>query len=173
MKYEHIEMIGDDTNVRYLLKKEEHNTLIVIGVNPSKATDKKTDQTMVRIMGLAERNGYDGFIMLNIYPQRSTKPSELDKDMNIELHNNNLKHIASEINNHESATILLAFGDSIGCRSYLKSCLKDIIALFNIEKFQWRQIGVPTKNGNPRHPSRTGYCDFTTFDIRKYLDCNS
>lgn len=169
MKYENIKMIGDNVNVRYVLKKEGTNMLVVIGVNPSNATDKISDPTMTKVMGFAEYNGYDGFIMLNLYPQRCTNPNDLDREMDKELHNENLKHIAFEIDNMESISVLLAFGNTIECRPYLKSCLKDLFTLFAPQKPKWLQIGGLTKRGNPRHPSRAEYCTFSSLDIRKYL----
>lgn len=169
MKYENIKMIGDISTVRYALKKEGSNPLVVIGVNPSKATDKISDHTMTKVMGFAQYNGFDGFLMLNLYPQRSTNPNELDKTMNTELHNENLRIIVSEITHIESPSVLLAYGDAIERRPFLKSCLRDIISLFSLKNPQWMQIGTYTKSGNPRHPSRPGYCTLSPLDISKLL----
>jgi len=171
MKYSemNIKMTGDFSNVRYVLKREGANMLVVIGVNPSKATDKISDPTMTKIMGFAKYNGFDGFIMLNLYPQRCTNPNDLHKEMNRELHNENLRAIASEISNMESPSVLLAYGNTIGYRKYLKLCLKDIISLFAPKNPQWLQIGALTQRGNPRHPSRAGYCTLSPLDISKLL----
>ena len=171
MKYceMNIKMIGDVSNVRYVLKKEGQKMLVVIGVNPSKATENISDPTMTKIIGFAKYNGFDGFIMLNLYPQRCTNPNGLDKEINTEMHNENLKYIASEISNIESPHVLLAYGDTIERRPFLKSCLRDIISLFSLKNPQWMQIGTYTKSGNPRHPSRPGYCTFSPLDISKLL----
>lgn len=59
--------------------------------------------------------------MLNLYPQRCTNPNGLDKEINTEMHNENLKYIASEISNIESPHVLLAFGNAIETRQYLKN----------------------------------------------------
>ena len=171
MKYceMNIKMIGDTSNVRYVLRKEGQKILVVIGVNPSKATDCISDTTMTKIMGFAKYNGFDGFLMLNLYPQRCTNPNDLDKEMNTEMHNDNLKYIASEISSIESPSVLLAFGNTIETRQYLKKCLREIISLFTFKNPQWLQIGTLTKGGNPRHPSRAGYCTFSSLDINNYL----
>lgn len=171
MKYSemNIKMVADNERVRYVLRKEGQKMLIVIGVNPSKATDKMSDLTMTKVLGFADHNGYDGLLMLNLYPQRCTNPYDLDKEMGEELHQANLKHIASEVSNMDSVSVLLAFGDSIACRPYLKNCLKDIISLLMPKNPKWLQIGELTRNGNPRHPSRAGYCAFSSLDINKYL----
>ncbi len=67
-------MKGDANTVRYLLKKEGKRILYVIGINPSTANQEKPDRTIRRVMGFAEDNGFDGFAMINLYPQRSTLP---------------------------------------------------------------------------------------------------
>lgn len=164
-----IKMIGDISNVRYILRKEGKKILVVIGVNPSKATDNISDPTTTKIIGFAKYNGFDGFLMLNLYPQRCTNPNDLDKEMNTELHNENLRHIASEVSKIESPSVLLAFGNTIESRQYLKKCLSEIISLFALKNPQWLQIGTLTKRGNPRHPSRAGYCTFSSIDTYKYL----
>lgn len=168
MEYTNVKMVGDDQNVRFLLKKEGKKMLIVVGVNPNTATDKKSDSTMRKVMGYATRNGFDGFLMLNLSPQHCASPHLLDAELNSNLHQENLKLIAKEIASYESPTVLLAFGDTIGSRSYLKDCLKDIVAIIEPHNPSWVQIGQPTQCGNPRHPSRPAYCLFTPFDITKY-----
>lgn len=171
MKYceMNIKMIGDTSNVRYALRKEGQKMLVVIGVNPSKATDYISDPTMTKIIGFAECNGFDGFLMLNLYPKRCTNPNDLDKEINIEMHNENLRHIASEISNIETPSVLLAFGNTIEARKYLKKCLSEIVSLFALKNPKCLQIGTLTKRGNPRHPSRAAYCTFSSLDINNYL----
>ena len=71
MKYDNILMKGNADTVRYLLKKEGKRVLYVIGINPSTANEEMPDRTIVRVMGFAEDNGFDGFAMINLYPQRS------------------------------------------------------------------------------------------------------
>ena len=54
---------------RFQLKEEGgNNPLVVIGVNPSTATNKKLDFTVTKVMEYAERNDFDSFIILNVYP---------------------------------------------------------------------------------------------------------
>lgn len=55
-----------------------------IGLNPSTANEKKTDPTITRLMGipgkpgLAQRNGFGGFYMMNLYPFVTPYPWELE-----------------------------------------------------------------------------------------------
>ena len=163
-------MIGDNENLRFVLKKDGKRPLIVIGVNPSIATDKQSDRTIVKVMRFAENNDFDGFIMLNIYPQRSTDPTRLDSTLNPELHRENLEQIRLAVGNLNRPTILCAFGNTISIRPYLKECLRDVAGILELTQPVWKQIGAPTKDGNPRHPCRAAYTSFTDFDMGKYLE---
>lgn len=170
MKYENITMIGDNDKVRYLLKKEGSKPLVVIGVNPSTANDDRPDATMTRVLGIAERNGYDGFIMLNLYPQRCVKPASLSRGFDAAIHEENLRQFKEALAGIDHPDVLLAFGDNIGIRPYLKNCLRDIVAVINGHNPHWLQLGTPTGNGNPRHPLYAGYRELTDFDINGYLN---
>ena len=75
-----------DKQCRYMLGKKGKNTLICIGANPSIASGSECDATMNLLCAILENNGYDGFIMLNLYPLIATNPDDLPqvnhKDMN-------------------------------------------------------------------------------------------
>lgn len=49
-------------------------TLMFIGLNPSTADEKKLDPTMRRVVGFADREGYGGFWMGNLFAFRATDP---------------------------------------------------------------------------------------------------
>lgn len=167
--YNFITMKTDADNVRYSLERKGKRMLYVFGVNPSTATDKKPDRTMQKVLGFAERNGFDGFAMMNLYPLRSTNPYALSKVMDEGLHQRNLAEIKKVMSNSRNPVILLAFGDAIGVAPYLKKCLKDIVTTLQPLCPQWKQIGPPTKLGNPRHPSRAAYSlGIHDFDIKAF-----
>lgn len=169
MKYNNIIMVGDANTVRYLLRKDGKRILYVIGINPSTANETKDDRTMRRVMGFARENDYDGFAMINLYPQRSTRPYNLHKELCVEIHKKNLSVIKELFNNVYSPTILLAFGNNIGIRKYLKECFCDIVSIIQPHSPQWKQIGDPTSLGNPRHPLYARYDSFRDFDVQQYL----
>jgi hypothetical protein len=94
MNYYGIEMIPDvNSDIRFALLKRGERTLYVFGVNPSTATDTHSDRTMSKVIGFASRNDYDGFVMMNLYPLRSTDPFALPKKIDKELHQKNLEMI--------------------------------------------------------------------------------
>jgi hypothetical protein len=45
-----------------------------IGLNPSTADEQQLDPTLTRIRGFSEREGYDGFLLTNIFGFRATDP---------------------------------------------------------------------------------------------------
>lgn len=156
MIYENISMIGD-TNKRFVLEKSGRNPLFILGVNPSTADEKKTDRTICKVMGFCDKWNHDGFVMLNLYPIRSTKPSNLPVDFDSEIHRQNLDIIESALKKYNNPTILLAYGNSIIKRKYFKECLKDILSLFTKYTTSFIHLGELTKMGHPRHPLYVKY----------------
>ena len=51
--------------------------LMWIGLNPSTADESQLDPTLRRIRGYTQREGYDGFIMLNLFAYRATLPEDM------------------------------------------------------------------------------------------------
>jgi len=169
MQYTNIKMSGDEATVRFVLRKEGAKPLVVIGINPSTANESKPDRTMSRVMGFAEGNGFDSFIMLNLYPQRTPRPAELHQTHDEDLHHRNIEEIKSVLTGFNSPSVLLTFGDNIGCRSYLRDCLKDIVEVISPLNPQWLHAGSLTKSSNPRHPLYVPYCTFEKFDINSLI----
>ncbi|MBQ8224607.1 MAG: DUF1643 domain-containing protein [Bacteroides sp.] len=169
MTYESITMQGDADTVRYLLEKRGERMLYVFGINPSTANENKADPTMRKVMGFAERNGFDGFVMMNLYPQRSTNPNGLHKERNEQLHQQNLITIAKTFTGTEAPVVLLAFGNNIAIRRYLKDCLRDIYRVLLPHHPNWCQIGIPTQEGHPRHPLYAKYQPLSAFEVENYL----
>ena len=79
-----------DMEYRFILGTRGRNPIIVIGLNPSTATPEQPDPTIKRVSAIASHNGYDSFVMLNLYAQRATIPGNLDVELNRELHGENL-----------------------------------------------------------------------------------
>lgn len=92
---------------RYLLKK---NPLIIIGCNPSTANEKRVDPTMLLVDDFCQRNGYGGYIMLNLYPQIASKVGKLKNNFNDKIHSINIQLIERIIKENNRSDILFAFG---------------------------------------------------------------
>ena len=52
---------------RYLLGTRGDHPLICIGINPSTAVPDRLDNTLKSAQRIAHNNGYDSFIMFNVY----------------------------------------------------------------------------------------------------------
>lgn len=65
---------------RYSLTRiwdESKPVLVVIGLNPSTADEKKNDPTVTREIGFAQLWGYGGLLKVNAFAYRATDPKEL------------------------------------------------------------------------------------------------
>ena len=162
-----------DNSCRFALGISGQRPLYVIGLNPSTADKEKSDRTIAKVMGFAEQNGFDGFVMFNLYPQRTPDPEKLDKTLNPFLLLENLKHILEITSSSTSPlSFLAAWGNKVGEKDYqyLKICLMGLISVVRDKDIIWLKIGELTKKGHPRHPSRASYrLGLTSFDIDNYL----
>ena len=73
-------IFSDDGRYRYALWRVWSKTrpfLLQIGLNPSKAGAIKNDPTITRGMVRANREGFGGFLMANLYAYVSTNPKAL------------------------------------------------------------------------------------------------
>jgi hypothetical protein len=52
--------------------------MIWVGLNPSTADANEDDPTIRRVRWFTKREGYAGFVMLNLYAWRATDPKELN-----------------------------------------------------------------------------------------------
>lgn len=108
--------------------------------------------------------------MLNLYPQRTTFPDNLDFKINLVSHKANIKAIIDTLTGLAEINILAAWGEPIKKRDYLKQCLYDINSSISNLNVKWRCIGEMTSSGHPRHPSRASYALGLNFlDINKYI----
>ena len=135
--------------------------LLCVGVNPSTATPQKLDPTIRSVARIAHINNYDGWIMINLYPQRATKPNDMDFIMNDSICKQNLFVINSILNKYKITEIWAAWGTLITKRTYLKKCLSDIY---------WITFGPSSKAGHPHHPLYlSSNAQKENFDITSYI----
>ena len=69
------------TEYRYILGTRGKKPLICVGINPSTAQPGRLDNTLKSVERIALGNGYDSFIMFNVYAQRATDPDTMEKLM--------------------------------------------------------------------------------------------
>ena len=157
---------------RYILGTAGKNPLICIGINPSTAAPNDLDNTLKSVERIALHNGFDSFIMFNVYAQRATRPDDMDKEMNKALHKENMnafEYILS-LYEKEKPSVWAAWGNIIEMRPYLKNCLRDMIDISDRFRASWYTAGAISKKGHPHHPL---YLRKDTvidpFDAEKYL----
>lgn len=161
---------NDGDTARYTLGDLGVNNLICIGINPSTAIPNELDQTIKAVREIARLNGFDGWLMLNVYPQRDRYPENMHQNEENEIISMNQKAIKDVLAKHKFNMIWAAWGVEIERRPYLLNCLKGLIECFD-ETFQWVHYGALTKHGHPRHPSRMSYSEkFSTFFIKEYIN---
>ncbi|MFA4846136.1 MAG: DUF1643 domain-containing protein [Patescibacteria group bacterium] len=161
-----------DNTARFALGELGTKNLAVFGVNPSTATDKVSDSTIQRVKGYSRAHGFDGWLMLNLYPQRTTDPRGLHAEVDLKMHAENLEHIAQSLTLAQNFTLCAAWGQLIRERDYLATCLECINA--SIGEHDWHSIGTPTKEGHPRHPLYVPTANpLLYFDLEKYLNLHT
>ncbi len=139
---------------RYILGTRGKNPLIAIGINPSTAAPEALDNTLKSVERIAHANGYDSFVMFNVYAQRATDPDHMETVYNPRLHAENMKAFEYVLQfSGESPSIWAAWGTLIMKRDYLRGCVGDMIAIGEKYGARWFTCGARSKNGgHPHHP---------------------
>lgn len=163
------------TEYRYILGTRGKNPLICIGINPSTAAPDDLDNTLKSVSRIAEGNGYDSFIMFNVYAQRATRPEDMDRELNEKLHRENMsafEYILSTIKEGgASPSVWAAWGTIIEKRPYLPGCLREMAELGESYNARWLKAGKCSKKGHPHHPLYLRRDEKTEdFDIKTYLE---
>lgn len=160
---------NEDNSSRYVLGTAGDKTLICIGVNPSTAEPSALDNTMKSVDRLRKENGYDSWVMLNLYPQRATNPNAMHDVQDDDLVNENLRHI-EELFQSNQVEIWAAWGSLIEKRPYLRNCLHQIVELSKKYDCKWYHAGRLLKAGHPHHPLYLRKDEkLKCFDINEYL----
>ena len=137
---------------RYILGTRGKNPLICIGINPSTAQPGDLDNTLKSVERIAHGNGFDSFIMFNVYAQRATDPDAMEKVCNLQLHNENLEAFRYVLSISEKPAVWAAWGTIIEKRDYLPGCLQDMLAVGKEYGACWYCAGRTSKKGHPHHP---------------------
>ena len=162
---------------RYILGTRGKNPLICIGVNPSTARPDNLDRTLQSAERIAHNNGYDSFIMFNVYAQRATDPDLMEKEPNPVLHRENLRAFEYILRLFENEpSVWAAWGSVIEKRDYLSRFVLDMIELGEKYGARWYTAGERSKKaGHPHHPLYLkSNSPLDPFDAREYcrgLNC--
>ena len=155
---------------RYILGTRGKNPLICIGINPSTAEPENLDNTLKSVERIAHGNGFDSFIMFNVYAQRATDPDAMEKTCNEKLHRENLEAFRYVLSISEKPVVWAAWGAIIEKRGYLADCVRDMVAVGQEYGAGWVCAGAITKKGHPHHPLYLRKDEkIKPFDVEGYL----
>lgn len=160
---------------RYALGTKGKRTLLCFGVNPSTASPDETDPTIKNVLKFAEKHGFDSYIMLNLSPERATKPNDMSAEKSLQAEADNFEtirgvfqHLAQQ---QDEITIWAAWGTLITKRVYLKESLCEIARQSKNYNSKWVKMGKLSKDGHPHHPLYlANELEFDEFLIGDYLD---
>ncbi|MBE7018019.1 MAG: DUF1643 domain-containing protein [Ruminococcaceae bacterium] len=159
---------------RYILGTRGTNPLICVGINPSTAAPGDLDNTLKSVERVALYNGYDSFIMFNVYAQRATNPDDMEPELNEKLHLENMRafEYALALSASAAPSIWAAWGTIIEKRSYLPDCVRDMISLGEKYGANWYSAGKRSKAGHPHHPLYLKKDSILEdFPVSEYLNC--
>ena len=155
---------------RYILGTRGRHPLICIGINPSTAQPDDLDNTLKSVERIALGNGFDSFIMFNVYAQRATDPDAMERQCNMALHRENLEAFRYVLSISEAPAVWAAWGTIIEKRDYLPTCLRDMLKVGEELGAKWYCAGAVSKKGHPHHPLYLRKDEkIKPFDIDSYL----
>ncbi len=160
----------DDNSSRFTLGTVGQRPLVCIGLNPSTAVPNQLDATLTRVQAVATLNGYDSFLMLNVYPMRSTDPSGLPITPDPTVVESNARAISAALTGTEP-DVWAAWGALIAKRRFLVPTLIDMLKLPELTDAKWLSHGTISKDGHPHHPLYVKDSDpLESFDIDSYRE---
>ena len=155
---------------RYILGTRGKNPLICIGINPSTARPGDLDNTLKSVERIALGNGYDSFLMFNVYAQRATDPNAMERICNPTLHRENMEAFRYVLSISDAPAVWAAWGSIIEKRAYLSDCVADMLAIGQEYGAKWYCAGAVTKKGHPHHPLYLRKDEkLKPFDVESYL----
>ena len=142
-----------------------------MGINPSTARPDALDNTLKSVERIALGNGFDSFLMFNVYAQRATNPDTMEKSCNPRLHQENLEAFRYVLSLSPHPAVWAAWGAVIEKRKYLPQCLQDMLRVGQDYGVRWYCAGAITKKGHPHHPLYLRKDEqLRPFDVQAYLE---
>ncbi len=127
--------------------------LVVIGMNPSHARERESDNTVNHVIDVSTRE-HSGWLMLNLYPERSPKPKEL-RPYDAGLSTANCEAIEHVLGLMGATEVLGAWGN-MGGSATLRRARPDVLALLDRMGVKIYTLDPLLTTGNPAHPHPPG-----------------
>lgn len=156
---------------RYVLGTRGEHPVICVGINPSTAGPDDLDPTLKSAQRIAHANGYDSFLMFNVYAQRATRPDDMERERNDWLHEENMKAFRYLLSlSGEYPAVWAAWGSIIEKRPYLLDCVRDMLDIGRAYGAVWYHAGPLSAKGHPHHPLYLrSDTPLAPFDIETYI----
>lgn len=121
-------------------------------LNPSKASDTLDDPTIRKCRGFATRLGYPGFVVVNLFGMRATKPESLLHTTQMIVGSDNDQVIDAVARVTGTKRLWCAWGASLP--SLVNVRVRELQPF--LEQFSLLCLGK-AKDGSPRHPLMLSY----------------
>ncbi|WP_138262157.1 DUF1643 domain-containing protein [[Clostridium] hylemonae] len=122
---------------------------VAIGINPSKANDKRSDNTLTKLGRFLDAFGFDEFLMLNIFESYAPHQPDINKKAKT-----NFEKYKQEF--EDAKAIFVVWG--VKQNDYLTE--KEAV-LTLLEEYKNKLFCLQTPSGNkPAHPSRIDYASY-------------
>lgn len=141
-------IFSPDRIFRYVLWRiwsQSRPLLMCTGLNPSKASETVTDPTVTQVCVRADRAGFGGLLMTNMYGFVSTDPKRLLEDSD---------HVGPENDAYLREMIRLAGRHLCAWGAFPAAAKREAVVLAMFKDPYC--LGV-TQGGHPRHPLRISY----------------
>lgn len=170
-----------DGDKRFVIGKPGKRNLLCVGINPNTADGQRLDPTSRNVEKIALNNGYDGWILVNLYPRRTKKVSFLEREPDKTLFGQNLKLIQSMVSKNQFGfdRVWLAWGNDIDSlnQPYLKESAYHLCTMLRELNLDFVSAGINI-SGHPTHPSPQAMAQkfgkksqdikLTSFDVKSY-----
>jgi hypothetical protein len=132
---------SDCRNYRFALWRiwdKQKPLLMFIGLNPSRADENKTDNTITKVSKITANLGYGGFYMMNLFAYVSTDPAKL-----ICFDDNSLNDAFLFSIRKSCMHVVFAWGNFKVATDRAKEIIRQFPEAYCLGK---------NKNGSPKHP---------------------
>lgn len=162
---------AESADFRYIIGKKGAAPLVALCMNPSAAGLDISDRTVNRVIAAAQTLRYDGWYVINIYPERSTDAQNMES-LDKSLVEQNVHEARKLLRSLQAEEVWGAWGEPrhknlIEGRNGILQMLKDEgirIFSFNVNK-----------SGNPTHPLylKIDLAKKVEVDVSRLLHLNS
>jgi len=152
-------LISDCNAFRYRLWRrwdkfdQVHTTLPIVMLNPSTADGSEDDATIKKCVGFADRHGFTGIEVVNLFAYRATDPLDMRR----------AGYPVGPLNDAQVRHVLNTYGGNGFLCAWGAFSSKEVIARVNFVRATAEELGVmplvleTTQAGHPKHPLYISY----------------